>query len=253
MLYRMLKNKVLPDIRVCADQDETALTAARYISEFVTVSPQAKITYATGNTMIPVYANLQQMVAEKTVSFAETTAFHLDEYYPCEPSAPHSFVQFLRQRVFAPLEIKTEHIFELRGDNSDPQTTAKEYDTLITKKGIDLAILGIGPGCHIGFNERGTSFTSRTHVADLSKGTIERDHKDRQQETPSQALTQGIGTILESGEIILIAYGKEKGRYLKEMLDGPVTENCPASALRTVPQKVKLFIDESAAAAIEES
>lgn len=251
MSERALMHTALPHIRVFADQQETATAVATYIRELVTRVPWARITYATGNTMIPVYEAVQKLIEENSLSLSETTAFHLDEYYPCSPEEVFSFVKFLRSRVFVPFHLKNDHIFELRGDGTDPEQTAAAYEAAVMKEGVDLALLGIGPGCHIGFNERGTQFTSRTHLAQLSQETIRRDHEDRRLATPEKALTQGIGTILDAREVVLVAYGREKGQYLKEMLEGIVSEDCPASALRTIPEKVHVFVDEAAARVID--
>ncbi len=251
MSERALVHTALPHIHVFADQHETATAVAASIRELVTRVPWARISYATGNTMIPVYEAVKKLVDDNSVSLTETTAFHLDEYYPCSPEEVYSFVKFLRSKVFEPFKLKSDHIFELRGDGTNPEESASAYEAAVIKEGVDLAILGIGPGCHIGFNERGTPFTARTHLAQLSQETIRRDHEERRLPTPGQALTQGIGTILDAREVILVAYGREKGQYLKEMLDGIVSEDCPASALRTVPDKVHLFIDEAAARIIE--
>ena len=115
----------------------------------------------------------------------------------------------------------------------------------MVSKGVSLAILGIGPGGHIGFNERNTPFNSRTHLAQLSNETIYRDQIERKQNTPDKALTQGIGTILEAESILMIAYGRNKGVYLNNALYREINPVSPASALRLVGSKVSIIIDES--------
>lgn len=196
--------------------------------------------------MIPVYAELAAAVDRGEVDFSNTKAFHLDEYFPTSPSETHSFVRFLHEHVFEPLRIPVENVNVFNGQAEDPNLEAKRYDELLNI-GVAVALLGIGPGAHIGFNERNTSFDSRTHLADLSAETVYRDRVERGQNSPDQALTQGIATILEAELLLLVAYGETKGEYLHEALYGEISPEVPASAIRLVGEKVSIVIDESAA------
>lgn len=234
-------------IDVQSNMEETARVAANFIAKFVVRNPLANITYATGNTMIPVYQKLAEAVSKKEVDFSQTKAFHLDEYYPCSPDEPHSFVNYLQQYVFDPFKISPENCFTMNGIADDADAEAVRYNNLLGKHPVDLAILGIGPGSHIGFNEGGTPFNKETHLVTLSKETVARDQVDRQQNTPTQAITQGIANILTAKKILLVAYGTEKGDYLKPALDGKISPECPASALRLSGEKVTILIDEPAA------
>lgn len=253
--YQEITHPEIAFIRVFPTPEETARGAAREIIKMVQMNPTAAITYATGETMIPVYTYLAQAVQKGEVSFARTMGFHLDEYYPAGPEPdkyPHGFVSYLRQRVFGPLGIVGAN--ELNGLAPHPDVEVRRYDGLLNAQPIDLAILGIGPwsdvtqgGCHIAFNESGTPFNSRTHVSKLNEVTVLRDRKERGQDTPNRALTQGIANILEAKQIYLIAYGRNKGISLREALYGELGIQRPASALRTQGYKVKIFIDQAAA------
>jgi len=227
--------------------EETAKAAAEKIILKVKKNPKATITYATGNTMIPVYQKLAEAVSKKEVDFSQTKAFHLDEYYPCSPDEPHSFVNYLQQYVFSPFKISPKNCFAMNGIADDADAEAARYNDLLSKYPVDLAILGIGPGSHIGFNEGGTPFNKETHLVALSKETVARDQVERQQNTPTQAITQGIANILAAKEILLIAYGAEKGDYLEPAINGKISPECPASALRLSGEKVTILIDKSAA------
>lgn len=246
-----LFHPTLSDIQVYADKEMAAQAAANEIIKAVQENPKIAITYATGDTMIPVYEALQRASQQGVVDFSNTTAFHLDEYYPYAPTKEFSFVKFLKDRVFNPLSIKPDNIHTLNGLASNGDIEAERYDDLLRKKIVGITLLGIGPGGHIGFNERNTSFTSRTHLAQLSIQTVYRDKIERNQDTPDMALTQGIETILESKRLVMVAYGTTKGDYLHEALDLEVTETCPASALRLHSNKVSMFIDKDAKLQIE--
>jgi|WetSurSiteA1Bulk_404760.scaffolds.fasta_scaffold00493_3 glucosamine-6-phosphate deaminase len=239
-------------INVYPTAEEASKAAAREIVRLVQTKPEARITYATGDTMIPVYHNLVKASVEGIADFTKSTAFHLDEYYPCGPDEPHGFVKFLRERVFEPLGIKNTN--ELNGLAENPDKEAERYNRLLKLQSIDLAILGVGPwsdetkrGCHIAFNESGTNFDCVVHCTQLDPVTVKRDMEERGQDSPDKALTQGIANIQEANKIILIAYGKGKGESLRQALYGDIDIQKPASALRLVGQKVEMFIDEAAA------
>ena len=142
----------------------------------------------------------------------------------------------------------------MNGLAPNPDAEAERYDSLLSAKPIDLAILGIGPwsdetqtGCHIAFNESGTPFDQRVHVRTLDPVTLARDRQERGQNSPEKALTQGIANILEARKIILLAFGEKKGQSLRATLFGKIGSQRPASALRLQGHKVILFIDEAAA------
>ena len=115
------------------------------------------------------------------------------------------------------------------------QSNLHKYDTMIKNAGgIDIQILGIGTNGHIAFNEPGSSFKSRTRVVDLSEQTIKDNSRffDSIEDVPTQAITMGLGTIMESKKIILVANGKHKLNILKVAMNGKVTEDVPASILQ---------------------
>lgn len=242
---RFILHQDIALIEALPTRDAVAEKAASIITNIVKKKPDAAITYATGNTMIPVYEKVATSIAAGEVSFARTKAFHLDEYYPCDEKEPHSFVSFLRKRVFEPFKVGIAN--EINGNSLDPKTETSRYNSLLHEQPIDLAILGIGPGGHIGFNERGTAFDEETHLTNLSEETVRRDQIERGQNSPKQAITQGIANILQAEQILVVAYGEEKGIWLHEALYGNVSTECPASSLRLSGRKVTVLIDELAA------
>jgi glucosamine-6-phosphate deaminase len=248
--HKELAHPQIPDIRVFPDAQTTAIVAADKIIATVIENPRVAITYATGNTMVPVYQRLAEAVTRGEVDFSRTLAFHLDEYYPCDPTSEYSFVGYLDKLVFRPLRIPLENRFTMDGLATDPDSEAERYNDLLRQHSISLAILGIGPGCHIAFNEPGSSVESRTRLTSLSEGTIVRDHQHREQQTPEHAITQGIADILDSEEVILIGYGFEKSEYFSKMLYGEIGPEVPASFLRTVGDKVTVFMDQAASSSL---
>lgn len=156
------------------------------------------------------------------------------------------------------LGLLTDHIHELDGTAADPEVEAKRYGAIVQARPADLMILGIGPwdgtsqsGGHIGFNEPGTPFDCGTHVSILHYSTIYRDRVGRYQGTPDRALTQGVADILAARDIMLVAYGENKGLAIAHALYDPISLNIPASALRSVGARVTMYIDQDAASVVE--
>lgn len=244
-----------PEIHEIIEFDSKINTAKAFATEVIINEvkkyPSLPITFATGDTMLPVYEELRTAVNGNKINFENILVHHLDEYYPISSKNKYSFVNFLHENVFNPLHIKEKNIFILNGLAKNPYNEADKYDKILQKHKIGLAILGVGPGGHIAFNEAGTNFNSRTHLQILSPETIYRDQVERGQDSPKRALTQGIATILEADRIVLIAYGKYKGQILKKALFENLCIDCPASALRLAGNKVSIYVDKEAAEEIQ--
>ena len=115
---------------------------------------------------------------------------------------------------------------------------------------IDIQLLGIGSNGHIGFNEPGTSFDAVTHVVDLKQSTIEDNARlffdGKIEDVPKQAISMGISNIMKAKSVLLLACGKGKADAVKKMIEGPVTEELPASILQQ-HQDVTVILDKEAA------
>lgn len=255
--YIELPHAQIAHIEVYPTPTVTARAASEDIIRCIQSVGSPIVTFATGETMIPVYTHLGNAVRSGRVSLASIEARELDEYWPCAPTEPHSFVGYHRKHVWS-LGVPADHIHELDGTAADPEEEAKRYGAIVQARPADLMILGIGPwdetsqsGGHIGFNEPGTPFECGTHVARLHRLTIYRDRVGRHQETPDLALTQGIADILAARNIMLVAYGANKGTVLAHALYDPISVNIPASALRRVGDRVTMYIDQDAASVVE--
>ena len=108
-----------------------------------------------------------------------------------------------------------------------------------------MCILGIGTNGHIAFNEPGSSFDSRTRVVVLDEQTIKDNSRffDSIEDVPTQAITMGLGTIMDSKRIVLIAQGKKKKEILDKAMFGKITEEIPASILQTHTNMEAFYCD----------
>jgi glucosamine-6-phosphate deaminase len=181
---------------------------------------------------------LAEAHAQRRLSFARVTSFNLDEYCGLPADHPSTFLAYMREKLFSLVDIDASKAHLPDGSAVDPDAVAAAYEASIAKAGgIDLQLLGIGQNGHIGFNEPGSPAISRTRRVSLSPLTLAANAADfpSGEMPPPHAITMGIATILEAREIILLATGAGKAAALEAAINGPVSENCPASFLRLHP------------------
>ncbi len=233
------------DVIVQRDAEQATASAADLILSAVAAKPDSVFGLATGATMEPLYARL---VAAPASTFSRCRFFSLDEYVGLSPNDPHSFHAYLETRFFRPAGISPEQVTLIRGNADDPAAEARRYEAAVAAQPIDLQLLGLGHNGHIGFNEPPSEADTRTRVIDLTKSTIAENAYAFGDEAhvPRQAITMGIGTILDARRIVLIATGSGKKDAVRGMLKGPVQPTCPASALQRHPN-VTVILDRSAA------
>ena len=214
-----------------------AHAVADRIVERLKAKPNLVLGLATGITMEPVYERLVALYRAGEVSFAGASSFNLDEYVGLPSSDPRSYRATMDSQLFDLVDIDKARTFVPDGLASDPDAFARRYEAMIREAGgIDLQLLGIGRNGHIGFNEPGADFAARTRVVDLEASTLEANSAFFGGATPpTQAMTMGIGTILDSREIIVLATGAVKRDAVCAALTGPVSPDCPATALRNHP------------------
>ncbi len=207
---------------------------------------------ATGSTPLKLYTELIRLHKEKGVSFANVITFNLDEYYPLDHDNQQSYNHFMWDRLFKHLDIKAENIHIPSGsiEQEDVAVFCKEYEKKIHDAGgIDIQLLGIGRTGHIGFNEPGSSYNSKTRLVSLDRVTRNdaAESFNGQEHVPHFAITMGIGTIMAAKEIILMAWGEAKAPVLAKAVEGPVTDVIPSSYLQNHPNTT-FIIDPSAGA-----
>ncbi len=240
-----------PVIEVLADPAEAAARAARIVLDGVAQGRTRVLGLATGGTMIPFYASLIAMARAAAIPFRGLTSFNLDEYVGISPSHPASFHSYMERHVFGPAGFDRSGIHLPDGEAQDLAAEAARYERAIADAGgIDLQMLGIGANGHIGFNEPGSSFASRTRAVALTAQTRADNAADFPgKAVPEQALTMGIATILAAREIVLLATGPRKAAAIASAFAKPPDPDCPASALQSHP-RVRVVCDAAAAAAL---
>lgn len=205
--------------------------------------------FATGKTPLRLYEKLIALYKKGEMDFSGVATFNVDEYLGLEEIHPQSFAFYMENHLFRHINIKKENINHLSGRPDDIEEHCRAYEMKIRRfGGIDIQVLGIGTNGHIGFNEPSSSLSSRTRVETLTQESIKANAHffNDEKEVPRFCLTMGVGTILESRMILLLASGKDKAAAVAAAIEGPITASNPASALQLHPQ-AKFIIDEEAA------
>nr|MCR5208547.1 glucosamine-6-phosphate deaminase [Eubacterium sp.] len=183
------------------------------------------------------------------VDFSKVTTFNLDEYCSLDVKDKNSYHSFMYKNLFNHINIPEENINFLNGNARDLEAECKSYEKKIRAAGgIDIQLLGIGSNGHIAFNEPANAFQRWSHVVKLKQSTIEDNSRffDSVEEVPTEAITMGIGSIMQAERILIIAIGEKKAKAIKQVIDGNVTPECPASILQ-FHKDVTLMLDKGAA------
>lgn len=227
--------------------DEASDKAFEVMKEFLL--PGKVLGLATGSTPLGLYNRMVLDHEENKTSYVNIKTFNLDEYVGLPITHPESYYAFMYRNLFRHLDINEENVHIPSGLGDDLESQCLAYDKMIEENPVDIQVLGIGSDGHIAFNEPGTPFDSITHITDLAESTIKdncRFFENDMSKVPTQAVTQGIATIMRAKNIILIATGENKAQAVKDMLEGEINENCPASILQK-HDHVTVIIDEAAA------
>ena len=237
------------EVIILPTAEEASQVAARLVARQVREKPNSILGLATGSTPCKLYEILAKMHQTEGLDFSKTTTFNLDEYVELNPSHPASYHRFMDENFFSHVNIPREQIHLPDGMTNNIQAHCAAYEKSIKDAGnIDLQILGLGSDGHLGFNEPGSSLTSRTRIKTLTQRTRSDNARffNSPDEVPHHVITMGLGSIMESGTCLLLAFGKGKAEAVAASLEGPVTASVPGSLLQFHP-RAKVLLDAKSA------
>ena len=243
-------------MRVIIEQNYDAMSrwAANHIVERINAfNPKVEKPFIlglpTGSTPIGTYRELVRLHKEGKVSFQNVVTFNMDEYVKIPENHPESYHSFMWNNFFSHIDIKKENVNILNGNADDLEAECARYEAKIKSYGgIDLFMGGIGPDGHIAFNEPGSSLTSRTRVKTLTTDTIianSRFFENDINKVPKTALTVGVGTVMDSREVMILANGHGKARALAHAIEGAVSQMWTVSVLQMHPKGI-IVCDDAA-------
>lgn len=229
-------------------KDQLGKEAAAIIARTIAAKPDAVLGLATGGTPIETYKELIQLHQAHQLSFKQTKTINLDEYAGLNPEHENSYMTYMKHHLFDHIDLPQDQYFLPNGNAAHLEKECLRYDQLIEAVGgIDLQLLGIGQNGHIGFNEPGTPFNSKTHVVQLDENTRQANARyfSSIDEVPTHAITMGIASILSSKKILLLASGKSKAKVIQYLEQAEIHPDFPASALK-LHEDVTVLIDREA-------
>jgi len=187
----------------------------------------------------------------KEIDWARVTAFHMDEYLGMGARHPASFRRFLRERLMAHVPVAAFH--ELDGEAANPEAECARYAGLLMEAEPCLVTMGIGENGHLAFIDPAEcDFEDPRDVRAVRLDKVCRMQQvhdgafTRLEDVPRGALSLTVPFFLRVPRALVFVNGKKKSPAVRAALEGPVTEACPASALRRHPSAV-LFLDPAAA------
>ena len=230
---------------VCKDYDEMSAKAFGIMKELLDAKKDAVLGLATGSSPVGLYKEMIQYYKDG-YSYKDIKSYNLDEYVGIDRKDPQSYYTFMYENLFKDIDIDLNNTHVPYGNT---EADCKAYEDALSEVSIDLQVLGIGQNGHIGFNEPGTPFEELTHIVDLTENTREANARffdNDINKVPTQAISMGIGTIMKSKKVLLVANGENKADAVKAMIEGPVDTACAASALQNHADVV-VVLDEASA------
>jgi len=254
-----MSSQYVPNTRIPTLVFSTSAHASRHVAVMVGSLIQQKnsagqhtvLGLPTGSTPVGVYRELIRMHKESGLDFSRVITFNLDEYFGVTSDDMHSYRRWMQETFFNHVNLKPENIHVPDGTirAEDAAEYCADYEDRIRRAGgIDLQLLGIGRTGHIGFNEPGSTRHSRTRLATLDPVTRRDAAGDfyGEENVPQQALTMGVGTILEAHKIVLMAFGEHKAQIVQRAAEGDMTDAIAASFLQRHPDTT-FILDQAAA------
>lgn len=236
-------------VNIFESYEKLSAAAADFVAALIKAKPNIVLGLATGSSPVGMYDILAAKCAAGELDFSAVRSFNLDEYYSLSPSNNQSYCYFMNENLFDRINIDKTNTRVPNGMAADIEKECADYDAAVKAAGgTDVQVLGIGCNGHIGFNEPSDVFTAATHKVKLTEDTIEANARffESEADVPHAAVTMGIGSIMSSKCIVLLANGKKKARAVADMLLGGINPRCPASILR-LHHDVNVFIDKAAA------
>ena len=239
-------------IIIAKDYNEASRISANIMSEIVSNKPDCVLGLATGSTPIGMYECMAKDHKEKGISYANVKTVNLDEYVGLDANHDQSYAYFMNYNLFSKIDINKANTNLPSGIAPDSKAECDRYNNLLTTLVPDIQVLGLGSNGHIGFNEPGTPFNSVTQLVNLTESTIKDNSRlfANVDEVPKQAFSMGISNIMSAKKILMMAFGKNKAKAVKGMIEGEVTPSLPASVLQ-MHSDVTVILDPDSASLLE--
>lgn len=249
---KLRSNRILHEVKTV---DDMYKQAGELLIEMINKNPKIRIGLASGGTPKGLYSYLIEQYEKGRVTFRDVTFYSLDEFCGIPKNHVQSYDHYMRRFFLYRINNQEQNLFLLNGEgdlNTDVSVFEKyadDYNKLLAEKPVDVQIISFGGNGHFGFNEKGTPFNTLTHVVKLDDKLRKEKSKlfdNDLSKTPYYSITQGIQSVMNAKEVIIIANGKGKAEGIKTLIEGKPTTDSPLSALIEHKGKVHVFADKEA-------
>jgi glucosamine-6-phosphate deaminase len=235
------------EVRIRPTPEDSSAAAADRLAAWLPDPAVGSVMVAGGASPLDLY----RRVAERQLNLARLTIFALDEYVGVPPDEPRTCGNLLRTAVADAWGIPPERFHAISPDASEALASVRRHEELVDAAGgLDVMVLGLGRNGHLGFNEPGSAADSAGRLVELEPVSVEANREwFGGRYAPSVGVTVGLRTVLSARRVLLVAFGAHKADAVCAMVEGPVSEACPASLLQRHPD-AHAFVDEAAAAGL---
>lgn len=253
-MLRGVKKFKVDDLTVEIHPDQAVMSEVvatevhEYLVNQLEIKDKVRAILATGNSQIQFLKTLSQ---KKGIDWSRIELFHMDEYLGIPEDHPASFRYYMKQKVET--IVKPHQFHYLRGDAPEPIIECERYEKLLQEAPIDLCCMGVGENGHIAFNDPPVAnfadirWVKLVELDELCKmQQVNEGHFPDLESVPKYAYTLTIPALLSATKIICVAPETRKQSAVHNALKGPISSDCPASFLRTVPAAT-LYLDTDSA------
>jgi glucosamine-6-phosphate deaminase len=233
------------------DEDHLAMSrrAAHALAQAITAKPDLNIVVATGSTPMTMYEEVATMQRAGTVDCRRLNVFQLDAYLDVADDDDRSLYGWMKRSFLDPLEIPDAQVVRIDAGNADPEAACRAFaDTVRAHGGFDIAVLGLGPNGHLGFNEPPSPRDAPTRVVRLSEESLVSNARywGGRDRVPPLSVTAGMDLLLGAKTLMLLVSGATKRNILHRTLTGPIDPMVPSSYVQDMPNSI-VFADAAAA------
>ncbi|MGB3160492.1 MAG: glucosamine-6-phosphate deaminase [Carnobacterium sp.] len=242
------------NIILTKDYAELSKAAYQVIEDTLKNKKEAVINTTTGASYDGTFELLVEAINNDKLAIDKSVMTNLDEYI-AERDKAFTVYTYMHEKFYDLIKTQPSYIGLMDGSTNDPQAEIKRYNEILKKYPRDLQIVGLGVNGHLAANEPGTPFDSRLFLADSDESTVKSTMAYQNlspEDAPTQMLTMGLADIMEAKHILVASSGIRKAQAVKDTLEGPISENCPASILQNHPN-VTFIMDEAAASLLEKN
>lgn len=232
------------DLKIHKTAHEATIHLATIIAEQIQEKPDSVIGFATGRTMNSVYFHLVSEFG-KSLDCSKVQAFIIDEYIGLKESSKYSYKYYMENNLYDHMNFKRSNLHFPKVESENLDLACSDYESeLLDLGGLDLLLLGIGANGHIALNEPGSGQDSRTRIVALTQQTMNSNGTVfKNESTPQTAISLGIGTLLESKKICLLATGASKASIVEKVMKTKSSSIMPATYLHE-HEDILIILDE---------